>query len=304
MTVVVPVLNGQATLGDCLSALVQAEYPEERREILVVDNGSIDRSVDIARRFPVRWVLEPERGLSSARNRGIAESRSELIAFVDCDLFVTVGWLARLVEGFDDPEVFAVTGEVVAHPPRTPAERYMAWRKPLWQDWVSQARPFAWLLCGNSAFRRETFRRVGYFDAQFAGVGCEDIDFAWRFLRAGLQARQAPRAIAFHQHRVTSRALFRQNYRNGRGQAVLRRKYPGELPWGWRRELTAWSDLLRAAWQATWAASWLPGRARLADPYYPWFDFVRKSGQRLGFVRGTLRKSWRLRGQASRGVAG
>ena len=292
VTVVIPVRNGEATLGDCLAAIVAMDYPPDRREIVVVDNGSTDRTPEIVRRFGVRYIREERRGAVNARNRAIAETKGEILAFVDADCMVTKRWLRELVGALADDDAAAAAGELVAYPPSTDAERYMARRKPLWQQWAS-ARRAPWFLIGNCAIRHTVFDRIGVLDPDFAVVGCEDIELSRRFFDAGLKLRYCPRALTFHRHRATARTLFTQQLRNGRGQSLVQYRYSSRLPWGWRQELAAWVDLAGSSWRLTRA---LPrrifagtGRDEVAYAYH---DLVLKLGQRLGFTLGSLR--WRL----------
>jgi GT2 family glycosyltransferase len=292
VSVIVPVRNGERTLGNCLTSLLATEYPPERREIVVVDNASTDRSREIARTFPVQCVPEPRRGASHARNRGIEASSGEILAFTDSDCTVSTGWLRELVAGFDGEGFAAVAGEVVALPPRTPAERYAARRKPAWSAWT-QRRETPWFLAGNVAVRREALDRIGLFDPRFVGGG-EDIDFSWRFFEAGFRLACRPSAVCFHRHRATARGLFVQHIGYSRGQAALRAKYPEKVSWSWREEITAWEDLAASAWRAAGAAA----RAGLdgggsANAEYAYLDLVRKLGQRLGFLGGTLEQAAR-----------
>jgi GT2 family glycosyltransferase len=275
LSVVVPVLNGEDTIRDCLASLLATDYPAERREIVVVDNGSTDRTEEIVRSFPVRYVTEPQRGLSHARNRGIAESSGDVVAFIDCDCFASTGWLSELVAGFDEEGVAAVTGEVVAYPPTSPAERYMAIRKPRYSQWTSNGiRP--WFQLGNAALRREVFDRVGLFDPRFARA-CENIDFSWRFFMEGFELRRRPTAVILHRHRMTAKSLFRQYHGYGHDQALLCRKY-GELQWGWKHEVGAWRDLGRSVFDVA--------RASDGDRSYASYDVLLKLAQRTGFLRG------------------
>jgi GT2 family glycosyltransferase len=154
---------------------------------------------------------------------------------------VTEGWLRELVAAFADGGVWAVPGEILAHRPTTPAQRYMARRRPRMQTAaLSAGRPY--FATGNVAFRRETFTRVGLFDRRF--ITGEDQDFAWRFLRAGLSFRYAPHAVVFHRHRATTWQFFRQQLGWARGSVLLRRHH--RLPWGPRAELTEYGRLARA----------------------------------------------------------
>jgi glycosyltransferase involved in cell wall biosynthesis len=283
VSVVVPVRNGAATLGNCLRSLLSMDFSPERREIIVVDNGSTDGTADIIKRFPVRCVREHRRGLSHARNRGIEASRGWAIAFTDSDCYVDQRWLSELLAGLTDG-ISATSGEIFAYLPKTPAERYAARRKPLWHDWtLRRSRP--WFLFGNAVVTRDAFERVGRFDTSFVG-GSEDIDFCWRFHSQGLVSVYRPSAAVFHHHRVSSRSLFRQHVGYGRGQRMLLGKYPDTLSWGWRDELRAWMDLGGTANNAIRAWCGVQGTD---DRLYPALDLVRKSGQRFGFVGASFR---------------
>ena len=71
VSVIVTALNDETLIKDCLVSLLGMDYPRERQEILVVDNGSTDRTAEIIKSFPVRYLWEGRRGKSYARNQGI-----------------------------------------------------------------------------------------------------------------------------------------------------------------------------------------------------------------------------------------
>lgn len=84
-TVVVPVLNGEETLGDLLVALKGQAGLRSSLEIIVVDNGSTDRSAEIAAAHGVKLLRQPISGPSAARNLGLAHARAELVLCADAD---------------------------------------------------------------------------------------------------------------------------------------------------------------------------------------------------------------------------
>jgi glycosyltransferase involved in cell wall biosynthesis len=288
VSIVVPARNAQRTIEGCLSSLLNAAYDPDRREVLVVDNGSADRTADIVRRYPVRYLQEPVRGPSAARNRGIEAARGEIVAFTDADCVVTTGWLRALVQGFESPDVWAVAGEILAYPPSTPAERYVAMRKDRWQESALRAtRPFA--VTSNVAFRRETFDRLGLFDPGL--LKAQDKDFGWRFFGAGdLKLSYRPDALVLHRHRQTAWGLFTQHAGWGYGAALLHRKYG--LPWGLRLELRKHRELLAevAGLIAAAARHRLSGGDKL-DVEYRAFEVVRRLGLRVGALYGLARGS-------------
>jgi glycosyltransferase involved in cell wall biosynthesis len=283
VSVVVPARNAEGTIAHCLASLLRAEYDPDRREILVVDNASTDRTTAIVREFPVRCLYEGVRGASAARNRGIEAARGEIVAFTDADCVVTKAWLRALVHGFESPDVWGVAGEIVAYPPTTPAERYVAMRKERWQQSaLGSNRPFP--VTSNVAFRKETFDRVGLFDP--ALIKAQDKDFGWRFFAAGgLRLSYRPEALVLHRHRTSAWSLFTQHAGWGYGAALLHRKYG--LPWGLRLELRKQRELATAVGELVAAAVrfGLRGGDKM-DVHYPAFEVVRRLGLRAGALYG------------------
>ena len=83
VSVVIPCYNGEAFLKEAIESAMEQSYP--RVEVIVVDDGSTDRSSEIAQQFPVRYIRQPNRGLTASRNLGVRESRGSYIVFLDAD---------------------------------------------------------------------------------------------------------------------------------------------------------------------------------------------------------------------------
>jgi glycosyltransferase involved in cell wall biosynthesis len=285
ITVIVPARNAEATIGACVRSVVGGAYPPERRRVLVVDNASSDATPAIVRQLGVQVATEQAIGPSHARNRGIAESSTELIAFLDADCVASTGWLRELVAAFDSPEVGAVAGEILSYPPRTAGERYMALRHPLWQKHALEtARPYA--VTANLAVRRGTFDRIGLFDPLLPRG--QDMDFGWRFFRDGtLRMGYRSKALVFHRHRATPGAFFRQQMGWGRGHALLHAKYG--LPWSLGRELRQYREVCSAAGSLAMAIARhaVRGGDRM-QVYYPLFELLRRVAARAGALHGWL----------------
>jgi glycosyltransferase involved in cell wall biosynthesis len=293
VSVVIPVLNGERTIGDCLTSLLRNDYPPDRREILVVDNGSVDATAEVIERFPVRYLREPRRGAARARNRGIEASSGEIIAFTDADCVASTGWLRELVKGFDGRGVGGVAGEILPYPPRTSAERYAARIRHLSPERYLRRPIFPFAVTANLAFRRDVFDAVGLMDPG-SPRGGESTDFCTRFFRGtGLQLGLASRAIVLHRHRANARDLLRQQWSYGRGHAFLYIKYRDEIPWGWRQTASVYADLLRtASGLGGAAAAYAIGRASRADLEFACFELLRKVALRAGFIRQSLSQGY------------
>jgi glycosyltransferase involved in cell wall biosynthesis len=289
VSVVIPVLNGQGTIDACLSALANVDYPAERREVLVVDNGSTDRTPEIVRKYPVTLLSEGERGPARARNCGVLVCRGDVVAFTDSDCLPSTGWLRELVKPFARDDVGAVAGEILPFPPRTPAERYAARIRHLSPERYLRRPIFPFAVTANLAFRREVFRQVGLFDPACPRGG-ESTDFCTRFFRGtALSLELALRAVVFHRHRATTGDLFRQQWGYGRGHAYLYLKYRDELPWGWEQTRQVYADLARTAGTlATSGLRYAATRNGREDLEFSYFELLRKLGLRLGFARESL----------------
>ena len=240
VSVVIPVYNGAATIGDTLRSLLAQSGPAASREIIVVDNGSTDATREIARSFDVTLAEEATRGPAAARNRGLALARGEIIAHCDADTIVTRRWLAEIVAPLRDPETALVTGETLAYRPATGPERYAA-ASGLFDGQRAATRekfPFAPSL--NMAVRRADALAAGGWDDTLA-TG-EDVDFSHRVLllpsyaahSAGAQASRiayASKAVLFHRNRASDEAFRDQARSYGRGAAQLYLRHPRTLAW-------------------------------------------------------------------------
>lgn len=115
ISVVVPFYNSERYVGRCIEGLLNQEYPEERYEIIFVNNNSTDSSADIIRRHPrIKLISERKRGSYSARNRGLEEANGGIIAFTDSDCVPSADWLNKIESAMADPEAGIVIGNYQA----------------------------------------------------------------------------------------------------------------------------------------------------------------------------------------------
>ena len=286
-SVIVPVRDGESTIADCLDAVLATDYPADRREILVIDNGSSDGTAALIQARPVRYLREERRGVSNARNRGIAESRGEILAFVDADCLVEPQWLTELVRPFDDPEVGSVAGDLQHAPPTTPAERQAARMLGNWQRFAFTSNP-AYPITANAAYRRDVLERIGPFDPHMTRA--QDVELGLRFQElSGLRLAYAERATARHRNRATQLGFFRQQLGWSYGAGLVAAKFeamggdpviPPRI-----RDITL---TLRGLGIVLAARARRRGRTEWIED--AWFDFLRQLawliGARIGFRRG------------------
>jgi cellulose synthase/poly-beta-1,6-N-acetylglucosamine synthase-like glycosyltransferase len=226
ISVVVPVRNGEESIGACISTLLACNYPAEDREILVVDNGSSDGTAEAIRSYPVTYLFEPARGVSNARNRGIAAARGEIVAFIDGDCTVVGEWLTEIARPFEDPGVGCVAGELENLPPQSAAERQAERMLGRWQRFAVNSNP-PYAITANAAFRRSVFDEIGRFDP--AMPRAQDVELGRRFhQRSELRVAFSPSAVARHRHTTTAAHFFRQQLGWAYGSGLLASRLEAE----------------------------------------------------------------------------
>jgi glycosyltransferase involved in cell wall biosynthesis len=184
VSIVVPVLNGAATLAPCLRSLAAVDYPRNKLELIVVDNGSTDSTVELCRRHAIEPLHEPVRGAGHARNRGLATASGEVIAFTDADCEVPPAWVRELVTALEAAD--AVMGGI---DPGRDTSRFASARAVLHAEYLRHCRKL-WreghldrLDTANAAARRDVVERTGGFHPEV--FPAEDRDLASRIVDGG-----------------------------------------------------------------------------------------------------------------------
>jgi GT2 family glycosyltransferase len=224
-------------LKACLESLARQNV--KPREILVVDNApTSDATRRVVDGMPgIRYLLEPRIGGSFARNTGIRSSSGRILAFTDDDIIVHPRWITRLVAGFRDPRVMAVTG--LSLPAELETEAQLLFEKH-WSfargfsprtfggEFFHRTRRYGcpvWQIggAGNLAVRREAFSLLGGFDERLGpgAAGCsEDSELFYRIVAAGWHCCYEPSAVVFHHHRRDQASLNRQLFYYMRGHVT------------------------------------------------------------------------------------
>ncbi len=244
VSVIVPAYNAHATLPLCLAALAQQDYPPDRTEIIVVDDGSQDDTAAIARAAGVRVISQPNAGPAAARNAGAAASRGELLLFTDADCAPVPGWIAALVAPFAAAPhadaakngAAAAAGGAVAGAKGAYLTRQTGCVPRFTQleyedryDRMAGAAAIDFIDTYSAAYRRDVFQANGGFDAVFPTASVEDQEFSFRLAEKGYRLVFAPRAQVYHRHNPTLQAYIRRKFYIGYWKALLARWHPGRL---------------------------------------------------------------------------
>lgn len=205
---------------------------------IVVDDGSTPPVVMPADVHVVR--LPTNRGPAAARNTGLAEVRTPLVAFLDADVTVVDGWLTPLLAHFSDPKVALVAPRVAGAAGAAALASYEQRHSPLDLGTeparVSAGTRVSYVPAAALVCRVDVLRDLGGFDEAMR-VG-EDVDLVWRLVGAGHRARYEPASVVHHRPRASFAAMVRQRMGYGRSAAALAERHSGALA---PVRMSAWS---------------------------------------------------------------
>jgi GT2 family glycosyltransferase len=261
-SVIVCSYNGGKTLQDCLESLDLVTYPDF--EIVLVDDGSKDQSQEIVRAWLERrqsrypgvvkdeeaaakvtgqhhearvevyrggeelpdfiWIVQPNMGLSYARNSGAHAATGEVFAYTDSDCMADPDWLYFLIGTLISGDYAGVGGPNISPPAVNWIQAAVAAAPGgpshvLLTDVVAEHIPGC-----NMAFHRAAFDSVVGFDTEYRKAG-DDVDFCWRLQTNGGVIAFAPSAIVWHYRRFTLQAFRKQQEGYGEAESMLRFKH-------------------------------------------------------------------------------
>jgi len=238
ISVIIPVFNEERHLQETLKQIIEQDYPADKVEILVVDGGSTDASLEQLAPFlnqsglAIRLFHNTRKLSSISRNIGVREARNDYILFIDAHVFIPTRKLFRnlgeavvvekpLVLGRPQPlcsprlsvfqeAVSAVRASCLGH-------SRSSYIYSDFQGWVSP-------LSVGVMYCRSLFERFGHFDESFDAA--EDLEFNARLESQGLKALTSPQFSVFYHPRKTALQLFYQMYRYGLGRVRFLHKHP------------------------------------------------------------------------------
>jgi glucosyl-dolichyl phosphate glucuronosyltransferase len=216
ISVIICSYNRARSLGRTIGSVAEQSLSKAFDwEVLIVDNNSTDTTKEVVgeyqRRYPerIRYIFEPQQGISHARNSGVREARGEILAFIDDDETADPDWLQNLTANLHSGEWAGAGGPVMP-----------SWTGPR-PNWLKVDSPFtlgplaAWTadpkrelltaapVGANMAYRKEVFGWFGGFRTDLGRIGKillhgEDTEFGRRLIAAGQKLRYEPLAITHH----------------------------------------------------------------------------------------------------------
>ncbi len=206
---IVPVYNGAAYVGEAVGSIL-AQPAADSTEIIVVDDGSTDDTAGALSRFGARITLlrQDNRGVSAARNAGLAAATGDLIGFLDADDLWTEQALSSLLPLLlADPQADVARGRTRIIRLDAPDGSAQEMLQPV--------------LVGSALYRRQVFDRVGLFDETLR-LG-EDVDFNARLLEAGCREIRTDAVVLVYRRHAGATVLSAEQISRGQFDAIRKR---------------------------------------------------------------------------------
>ncbi len=244
-SIVVVSYNTADHISSCLLSILQLDYPQA--EIIVVDNGSTDGSVELIRkRFPSVEVadLQTNRGFAGGASVGLYMASGEIVATVNPDVQLDPGWLNAVTETLLSDDSIGVVGTKILYPDRRTiqhaggvvnyplATTEHIGRGELDNGQYDQPRAVSFVTGAALAMRRDVGRALDFFDEEYYPLYYEDVDLCWRADKDSLRILYQPRAVAYHAETVTldrKSSLYYTYYHANRLRFVVKQYSPEQV---------------------------------------------------------------------------
>ncbi len=231
VSVIIPVGGADDDLRYQLEALAAQDYDARWELVISLNTNSKAERTQLDKLLGLHDLAEVNvvdssnvRSAAHARNVGAEAAKGEYLMFCDGDDIADRQWLSTMVKalgshevvgGHLDESLLEIDGQRDWRPPATPGALPTFLGKPF-------------LVSANMGLHRHHFERSGGFDTSL--IRCEDIDFSWNLLEAGLELTYVPEAIIHYRHRRGLKSMMMQHYLYGRGfsQLLATRSVPGE----------------------------------------------------------------------------
>ena len=205
-SIIIPARNEEHNIKNCLESIFAVDYDLAQYEVIVVDNGSTDQTVSIAKELGARTFIQPDLTISGLRNFGASEAKGKVLVFLDADCTVKSHWLNEAARYLDESQV-ACFGA----PPGVPDAA--TWVQKTWfavRKKKHQVETVEWLESMNMFIPRRSFDQVQGFNEDL--VTCEDYDLSVRLQPFGRIISDSRIVAIHHGEAANIKHFFRKEY--------------------------------------------------------------------------------------------
>ena len=222
VSIIVTSRNNEETIGECLRSIFELDYPKDSLEVIVIDAVSRDKTLQIAKTFPVKAFSEPLNA-PAAYNFAMKIATFGILGFVDADAKVETGWLKKLVMRLHEPRTAGVSGNIETWNAENPWARSIGY--DIKNRYARIGNYVGRIATMNLLLKKSVLEEVGGFDEGFPSQ--YDTELGFRISNLGYSIAFERTAICYHFNRPTLGAYFKQQRQYGKNTIRLYFKYSG-----------------------------------------------------------------------------
>lgn len=210
VSVIIPNYNGEEVIEDCLSSVYATDYPNF--EVILVDDASKDNSISIIRKaFSNTTIIQNNRnqGFVRAVNRGIKESKGEIVILLNMDTVVKKSWLSELVKVLMSNERIGIVGSKILDPDEKTVQHaggiinsnglsIHIGKGEIDVGQYDRLKEVDYVCGASMGFRKRLLEEIGYFDEDYSPLYYEDTDLAFRARKKGYKILYVPDSVLVH----------------------------------------------------------------------------------------------------------
>ena len=227
ISVIIPVYNGEGIIGRCLESLMmQAKKPDE---IILVDDGSSDRTKDVVRKYRDVILLEQmHKGPAAARNFGAKKSKGDILLFTDADCTLHENWVSEMAKPFGDKAIAGVQGRY-STTQKSVMARFVQLEIEDRYDRMKRFKNIDFIGSYSAGYKKDIFIRSGGFDETFPVASGEDPELSFKLAKAGHKMVFNDKAIVYHNHVSSLGPYLKQKFSRAYWRVLLYKKHPDKM---------------------------------------------------------------------------
>jgi glycosyltransferase involved in cell wall biosynthesis len=177
ISIIVPFYNCERTIGKTIKSLLKQDYPREKYEIILVDDGSTGNTVEVVKKFKgIKLILQKHAGPAVARNRGVRHSKGDILLFTDADCIANKNWIKNMIKPFENEKVVGACGTYKTANDKNIISRFVGYEIEDRHNGMAKQHSIDFVGTFSAAYRRKTFLEFGGFDEDFRRASGEDMD--------------------------------------------------------------------------------------------------------------------------------
>ena len=196
VSVIIPAHNEEKNIGRCIESVLKSRYPAEMIEIIVVDDGSTDRTKEIAEKKKVKLLSQQQKGKADALNLGIKNSKNEIVFCLDADSFLDKECIRELIRPFSDEKIGATTASKTVENKKNLLGMFQnieyAYYNLIRNSFSKTFNQGVWFMGAAACYRKEVLEKTGMFEKKSL---TEDIDASLKIKREGYKTYGVERAV-------------------------------------------------------------------------------------------------------------